>query len=139
MQATRFETKIAVALLADLEPWQKLNVTAFLVSGMGNADPACIGAPYHDGSGNEYLAMFVQPLMVYAATSEELRAAHARALGRRMRIAIYTRDLFTTYNDADNRAAVAALAHDRLDLVGIALRDARNAVDRVLGRLNLHS
>ena len=30
----RFDTKIAIAVRADLEPWQKLNVTAFLASGV---------------------------------------------------------------------------------------------------------
>ena len=30
----RFDTKIAIAVRADLEPWQKLNVTAFLASGI---------------------------------------------------------------------------------------------------------
>ena len=30
---TRFDTKIAVLLRHDLAPWQRLNVTAFLVSG----------------------------------------------------------------------------------------------------------
>ena len=31
----RFDTKIAVLLRDDLEAWQRLNVTAFLVSGIG--------------------------------------------------------------------------------------------------------
>ncbi len=30
----RFDTKIAIAVRGDLEPWQKLNVTAFLASGI---------------------------------------------------------------------------------------------------------
>ncbi len=30
----RFDTKIAIAVRADLQQWQKLNVTAFLASGI---------------------------------------------------------------------------------------------------------
>ena len=46
----RFDTKIAVLLRDDLEPWQRLNVTAFLVSGIA-ADPELIGEPYADADG----------------------------------------------------------------------------------------
>ena len=51
----RFETKIAVVLRDDLAVWQKTNVTAFLVSGIAGTVPGVVGAPYTDGSGNEYL------------------------------------------------------------------------------------
>jgi hypothetical protein len=35
----RFDTKIAVLVREDLETWQRLNVTAFLVSGIVAAHP----------------------------------------------------------------------------------------------------
>ena len=38
-EPVRFDTKIAVLLREDLEPWQRLNVTAFLVSGIGSPCP----------------------------------------------------------------------------------------------------
>jgi hypothetical protein len=47
----QFDTKIAVVIRTDLEPWQKLNVASFLTSGIAAAFPQCIGAPYEDGSG----------------------------------------------------------------------------------------
>lgn len=43
-----FDTKIAVLLREDLEPWQRLNVTAFLVSGLGTTVPEVIGEPYEE-------------------------------------------------------------------------------------------
>ena len=43
----QFDTKIAVALRADLPTWQKLNMTAFLVSGIA-ATPETLGADYED-------------------------------------------------------------------------------------------
>ena len=42
----KFDTKIAVLLRDDLEPWQRLNVTAFLVSGLGTEVPEVVGEPY---------------------------------------------------------------------------------------------
>jgi hypothetical protein len=41
-------------------------VTAFLASGIAGAVPEVVGEPYRDASGNEYLPMFVQPVLVYA-------------------------------------------------------------------------
>jgi hypothetical protein len=60
----QFETKIAVVLRHDLAVWQKTNVTAFLVSGIAGTVPDVVGEAYRDASGNEYLPMFVQPLLV---------------------------------------------------------------------------
>lgn len=133
-----FDTKIAVLLRDDLEPWQRLNVTAFLTSGIAAARPELIGEPYQDADGTEYLPMFGQPVLVFAGSAELLTAARARALGRGMRIAIYTRELFATGNDVDNRAAVRAVAGEKLDLVGLAVHGVRNAVDRVLKGAVLH-
>lgn len=134
----RFETKIAVALKEDLAPWQKLNVTAFTVSGIAGTDPDAIGEPYVDGSGNTYLPMFRQPVMVFAGTAEQLRAAYERAMEQGLRFAIFTQDLFATGHDAANRAAVQAVARDALAIVGLALRGERKAVDKVLKGLALH-
>ncbi|OWJ63656.1 DUF2000 domain-containing protein [Inquilinus limosus] len=134
----RFDTKIAVALRDDLPVWQKLNVAAFTVSGLAGTKPELVGAPYEDGSGNLYLPMFRQPVLVFAGPAEALKAAHARALARNLRIAIYTAELFATGYDEANRAAVKAVPGDALDLVGFALHEDRKDVDRVLKGLSLH-
>ncbi|GAB2968034.1 DUF2000 family protein [Saccharothrix stipae] len=134
----RFDTKIAVLLRDDLLPWQCLNVSAFLVSGIAAALPELIGEPYRDADDTEYLAMFRQPVLVLQGGKEALTAAHARALGRGMPIAVFTSDLFTTGNDRDNRAAVRAVAGDALDLVGIGVHGPRNAVDKVLKGARMH-
>jgi len=134
----RFETKIAVVLLDDLAVWQKTNVTAFLVSGIAGTVPEVVGAPYTDGSGNEYLPMFVQPVLVYETDAAGLRRAYERALARDVKLAIYTRELFETNHDEANRAAVADVPAAELDLVGIALRAERKTVDKVVDRLRFH-
>jgi hypothetical protein len=97
-----------------------------------------VGEPYRDGSGNEYLPMFVQPVLVYEADAAALRRAYERALSRGIELAVYTRELFETNHDEANRAAVAAVFAEDLDLVGIALRAERKAVDKVVDRLPFH-
>jgi hypothetical protein len=136
--AERFDTKIAVVLLDGLAVWQKTNVTAFLVSGIAGTVDGIVGEPYRDASGNEYLPMFVQPVLVYQADSAALRRAYDRAMDRGVIPAIYTRELFTTNHDAANRAAVASVAAEDLDLVGIALRAERKTVDKIVDRLRFH-
>ena len=134
----RFDTKIAVLLRDDLEPWQQLNVTAFLVSGLGTASPEVIGEPYADADGAEYLPMFRQPVLVFEGTGQTLATAHGWALARSLPAAVFTSELFGTGNDRDNRAAVRAVAGDRLDLVGLAVHGPRNAVDRVFKGARMH-
>ena len=135
----QFETKLAIVLDVELEPWQKANVTAFLASGLAAADPRLVGEPYADGSGNRYLPMFRQPVMVFAADRPGLRRAYERAMARDVeQLAIFTEDLFATGHDEANRAAVAAVAADALDLVGIGLHADRRVVDKVVDRLRPH-
>jgi hypothetical protein len=133
-----FDTKIAVVLRDDLAVWQKTNVTAFLVSGIAGTVEGVVGEPYRDGSGNEYLPMFVQPVLVYEADGAGLRRAYERAMSRGVRPAVYTRELFETNHDEANRAAVAAVPAEELDLVGIAFRAERKAVDKIVDRLRFH-
>jgi hypothetical protein len=136
--AVRFDTKIAVLLRDDLPAWQRLNVTAFLVSGLGTVRPEVIGEPYSDADGTDYLPMFRQPVLVFEGAKETLGSAHTRALGRSLPMAVFTSDLFSTGNDHDNRAAVRAVPADQLDLVGLAVYGPRGAVDKVLKGARMH-
>ncbi|MEZ0068215.1 hypothetical protein ABIA32_004239 [Streptacidiphilus sp. MAP12-20] len=134
----RFDTKIAVLLRDDLQTWQRLNVTAFLVSGLGTEAPEVIGEPYADADDTPYLRMFRQPVLVFEGSKETITAAHGRALARALPRAVFTSDLFTTGNDVDNRAAVRAVRRDDLDLVGLAVHGPRNAVDKVFKGARMH-
>jgi hypothetical protein len=138
MENVRFDTKIAVLLRDDLPTWQRLNVTAFLVSGLGTAQPEVIGEPYEDADATTYLPMFRQPVLVFEGSKELLHGAHSRALTRELRTSIFTSDLFTTGNDRDNRAAVRAVGADSLDLVGIAVYGPRNVVDKIFKGARMH-
>ncbi|MCP8712655.1 DUF2000 domain-containing protein [Streptomyces sp. AC04842] len=136
--STRFDTKIAVLLREDVEPWQRLNVTAFLVSGLGTQIPELIGQPYEDADGVPYLPMFRQPVLVFQGAKEVLKAAHGRVLSRALPRAVFTSDLFATGHDDANRAAVRAVGTSDLDLVGLAVHGPRNAVDKVLKGARMH-
>lgn len=132
------DTKIGVIVRDDLETWQKLNVTAFLTAGIAASAPECIGEQYEDGSGNTYLPIFAQPVFVYAASTEHLQRTRTRALGREVPMAIYTKEMFSTSNDTDNRAVVQAVAANDLDIVGLAFRCDRKTFDKIINGLKLH-
>ena len=82
--------------------------------------------------------MFVQPVVVYEADAAALRRAYERARSRDVELAVYTKELFATGHDEANRAAVAAVSADDLDLVGIAFRAERKLVDKIVDRLRFH-
>jgi hypothetical protein len=130
--------KLAVVVRSDLETWQKLNVTAFLVSGFGTRRSDVIGEDYADASGRRYLPMFGHPVLVYAGDAAAVTRAFGRAQARDLATAVFTDDLFATGNDIDNRAAVAKVATDDLSLAGFAVVGDRRDVDKALDKLKLH-
>jgi hypothetical protein len=134
----KFDTKIAIAVQENLAGWQQLNVTAFLASAVAAGAPDVIGEPYEDGSGNRYLAMFRQPVLVYAADGAALARVRGLAVGRELATAVYIEEMFKTGHDEANREAVRAVAADELPLVGVAVYGARNAVDKAFKGLALH-
>jgi hypothetical protein len=141
MGVTDFATKVAVVVRDDLAVWQRLNVCAFLVSGVVAAAGAdAIGAPYQDADGRSYLPLLVQPVLVFAAPDvNKLRTVRERAERRGVPLAVYTHEMFATGHDADNRAAVRAVGTADLDLVGVALRAPHRDADAVLRGLARHS
>jgi hypothetical protein len=134
----RFDTKIGIVVRDDLPVWQKLNVTAFLAGAVAGSVPETIGEPYEDGSGNEYLPTFRQPVLVYAADAEALGRVRGAAVNRGLRTALVTEDMFKTGHDADNRAVVRAVAAEDLSLVGLAVYGPKNPLDKTLKGLTLH-
>jgi hypothetical protein len=138
MEPVRFDTKIAVVLRADLEVWQRLNVTSFLVSGIAQRSPEVIGEPYRDADDTVYLPMFRQPVLVFEGTKENLAKSRERALSRGVALSVFTADLFATGNDRDNRAAVRAVGGADLDLVGLAVHGPRNDVDKIVKGARMH-
>lgn len=136
LTSMRFDTKIAIMVRPDLATWQKLNVTAFLAGAVAGAYPETIGEPYADASDNGYLPLFRQPVLVYSA--DDLRPVREKAVAKGVGTAVFIEEMFKTGHDADNRAAVRAVAADDLALVGLAVYGPRNLVDKLLKGLSLH-
>ena len=136
---TDFDTKVAVVVRDDLAGWQRLNVCAFLISGVAAAAGGeVIGEDYLDADGNRYLPLLIQPVLVFDATAEKLRTVRERAGRREVPIALYTAEMFSTGHDAANRAAVRAVSAADLDVVGVALRARHRDADAVLRGLSRH-
>lgn len=139
MGVGQFDTKAAVVVRDDLAVWQRLNVTAFVMSGLtAQAGPDAIGQDYEDADGRRYLPLLVQPVLVFEAGAAKLTTVRDRAERRGAPIAIYTREMFSTGNDEDNRAAVRAVPTAGLDLVGIGLRAPHRDADAILRGLARH-
>jgi hypothetical protein len=82
--------------------------------------------------------MSKQPILIFSADGEKMREVYGRAMKRGMRISIYTEELFKTYNDVDNRAEVAGVKGEDLNLVGMAIRSTKRQIDTVVKGLSLH-
>lgn len=135
---TTHDTKVGIIVRDDLLTWQKLNITAFLATGIAASAPGQIGKPYIDGLDRTYLPLIVQPVFIYAASQEHLNRTRDRALSRGITLAIYAEGMFKTDNDEDNRAVVRALADDDGAIVGLGLRADRKTFDKIVHGLKLH-
>lgn len=133
-----YDTRIAVIVRDDLAMWQKLNVACFLTGGLSGPSPEIVGEPYEDADGHRYGPLIRQPVLVFAADAAGLKRARERASARGVGVSIYTSELFRTFGDADNRAAVAAVPTEALDLVGLAVHAPRKDVDKITKGLALH-
>jgi hypothetical protein len=139
MGVTDFDTKVAVVIRDDLAVWQRLNVTAFVMSGIAaKAGAEAIGEDYVDRDERRYLPLLVQPVLVYESSGAKLKTVLERAARRETPVAIYTLEMFTTGKDEDNRAAVQAVPTAELDLVGLALRAPHRDADAILRGLSRH-
>ncbi len=135
----QYDTKVAIVVRKDLETWRKLNCVSFLAGGLSGLFPEIVGEPYRDGSGTVYGPLVRQPILIFQAEASELVRTNERALSRNVTPLIFTADLFATSNDADNRAAVANVPREALDLVGLALHAERKTIDKIVKGLKLHA
>lgn len=134
-----YDTKTALVLRRDLAAWQVANVAAFLAGGLTGTHGHMMGEPYRDGAGRAYTALIREPVFVFGGTLDELRRTHQRALSRELVPAIYIAPMFTTTNDADNRAAVAGADSEALDFVGVGVHGPRKVIDKVVNGLKFLS
>ena len=134
-----FDTKIAIIVRDDLAPWQKLNVTAFLMSGITAANTDLIGEKYVDKDGNQHLPMSRQPVIILSGAAKVLHNARNRANERGIATAAYIEEMFATGHDEANRAAFSEHMSNEDNTVGIALRADKKTVDKITKGAKMHS
>jgi hypothetical protein len=134
-----FDTKIAIVLRNDLQSWQKLNVTAFLSTGIAGQNPDIIGEAYRDRTGNVYNALSIQPIIVLSADKASIAAIHRRSLERGVTSSIFIEEMFSTGHDVANRAVFAEFAPEDAKVVGIALRAEKKIVDKITRGASMHA
>jgi hypothetical protein len=133
-----FDTKIAIVLRNNLASWQKLNVTAFLVSGIAGQNPDMIGEAYRDRAGNLYNPLSIQPMIVLSADEETIATIHRRSLERGVTTSLFIEEMFSTGHDAANREIFARFAPEDARVVGIALRAEKKIVDKITKGAVMH-
>ncbi len=133
-----FETKFAIVLRDDLAVWQKLNVTAFLTSGITAQKPGIIGEVYRDADGNVYNPLSIQPVIVLSTDQETLGKIHQRTLEREVTSSLYIEEMFATGHDAANRAVFAQFSPGDAKVVGIAVHADKKLVDKITKGAKMH-
>ena len=134
-----FDTKIAIVLLNSLQFWQKLNVTSFLTSGIIGENPSLLGGAYEDNSGYNYLPLNRQPVIILEADLQNLKKIHRRIINKSLKSSIYINDMFSSGHDEANRKTVKKYQSEELPLVGLAIREKKSIVDKLIKGSKLHS
>ena len=134
-----FDTKIAIIVRDDLALWQKLNVTAFLMSGITATNTNLVGEKYIDKEGNIHLPMSRQPVIILTGTANILRNARNRANQRGISTVAYIEEMFGTGHDAANRAVFSEHIPGEDNTVGLALRANKKIVDKITKGAKMHS
>ena len=117
-----FDTKIAIAVRDDLAVWQKLNVTAFITSGITGQHGSLLGDEYEDASAIKYAPLLIQPVIVSTCDDIKMKTIHRRGLERGVKFCLYIEDMFQTGHDNANRCLLytsdAADERSSVDLGG---------------------
>lgn len=134
-----FDTKIVVMLRDDLKPWQELNVTAFLMTGIVAQYPTIIGDAYRDRAGNLYNPMSIQPVVVLSADAATMARAQRKCLEQDITASAYVKEMFATGHDTANRAVFAEFSPHDAKLVGLAFRAPKKLADKISKGARMHS
>ncbi len=134
----QFDTKIAIVVREDLATWQKLNVTSFLTSGVIGGKRELLGEDYVDAAGNHYSPLLIQPVIVLSCNGERLKTIYRRGMDRGAKFSIYIEEMFSTGHDVANRETVIVCQPEKLNIVGLALREDRKTVDKITKGARMH-
>jgi hypothetical protein len=123
----------------DLKPWQELNVTAFLMTGIAAQYPALIGEAYRDRAGHVYNPMSIQPVVVLSADAATMAGAQRKCLEQDIIASAYIEEMFATGHDVANRAVFAEFAPEDAKLVGLAFRAPKKLADKISKGARMHA
>ena len=133
-----FDTKIAIVVRDDLAVWQKLNVTAFITSGIIGQEGALLGDEYEDASAVTYAPLLIQPIIVLTCDETKIKTIHRRGHERDVKFCLYIEDMFQTGHDDANRATVRNRKSEDLPIVGLGLREEKKIVDKIFKGAKMH-
>lgn len=133
-----FDTKIAIIVRNDLAMWQRLNVVAFLATGIPSIAPEVMGELYENANGHKYSNMSGQPMLIFEGDLKALQTAHQKGIDLNLDMLPYVHAMFATSNDEDNRRIFRQDDPDNLNLVGLALKGPKKLVDKAIKGLKLH-
>lgn len=134
-----YDKKIAIVILDDLLPWQKLNVVSFLAGSIAIEFPEIHGKDFVTADSVRFLPFIKNPTLIYKADSiEKLRRAFLRSKDRELAIGIYTKPLFDTRSGEENVIEISKHTIDDLDLAGIIVYGENKKVDKALDGLKFH-
>ena len=85
-----------------------------------------------------YNPLAIQPMIVLAADAATLATIYRRAMERNARLSLYIEDMFATGHDAANRETVARYTPDAMNVVGLALREEKKTVDKIVKGAKMH-
>lgn len=134
----QFETKFAIVVAEELPVWQKLNVVSFLSGGVTASEKVSLGHHYYDASGNQYLPLCVQPIIVLKSAQAKLSTILQRANRAGIDSALFIEDMFSSGYDEANRATVARYMDAELPLVGVAVYGDKKQIDKIMKGAKLH-
>ncbi len=133
-----FDTKFVIVVREDLAVWQKLNVTAFLSTGVAAARPGIIGETYRDAAGNVYHPMSVQPIIILSADAATISKIHQRTLQRDVPASLYVEEMFKTGHDTANREIFGKFRPEDAKVVGVAFHADRKVADKISKGAKMH-
>ncbi|KZM48864.1 DUF2000 family protein [Labrenzia sp. OB1] len=134
-----FETKFVVVVREDLAVWQKLNVTAFLATGIAATKPEIIGENYRDAAQNVYHPMSIQPIIVLSTDAVTLGKIHQRTLQRGIRASLYIEEMFSTGHDSANREVFAKFTPEDARVAGLAFHADKKIADKISKGARMHA
>ena len=85
-----------------------------------------------------YASMSVQPILVFEGDLAGLQGVHRTARERELTVVPFIQAMFATGHDEANREVFRAEDAANMNLVGIAVRGPKKAVDKTVKGLALH-